>query len=304
MAALGSIAWWNEVHFKSVPHISQLAARGVCIKSACPDCMTCIVYLSSGVLNIAKMDRLAQSIISVKTNTEADNLMFFMVGRDWTFSPRLYQQAAFDFPMSMHWTLTGVGNVSVDHQLIYYEDQQPTSSTTPSSSIARQPLASCVFRLVHVDPVTRKPAPIPEYLLFGFKENVVADGERFPTIRAPSVLPKNSYKCQLRVRYDDMDVLQHTNVSSYLVFAMECASMAAKDGFYSLICDDVAFYRSRRATSIFISECRAGDELEVVTWEDQHNRMLLNFAVCKQGEIINFAQIEYYENDEMLQSQL
>ena len=72
--------------------------------------------------------------------------------------------------------------------------------------------------------------------------------------------------------------------------------MAAKAGFYSAIDDDVAFYRAKKATSIFISESRAGDDLDVATWEDSENRMLLNFALSKDGKIINFAQIEYYDN--------
>jgi len=44
--------------------------------------------------------------------------------------------------------------------------------------------------------------------------------------------------------------------------------------------------------------------IDPVTWEDLDNRMLLNFAVCRDGKTINFAHIEYYDNSSLSQAQL
>jgi len=227
-------------------------------------------------------------------------MMWFAVGRHWTFSPRLYERAAINFPMNVHLNWNGVGKSSFDLSQDYYVDGQSAANTEAAAAAAAatqdaEPLATIVFRLVNVDPLTRKPAPLPEFFTSIAKKVMDPDGQRFPSLRAPTSIPDRSYRCRVKVRYDEIDWYFHTNVSAYLGFAFECASKAATAGFYSAIDDDIAFYRAKKATSIYMSESRAGDELEVSTWEDLDNPMLLNFAVSKDGKLIYFAQIEYYD---------
>jgi len=249
-----------------------------------------------------KIDRLSEGIAGMEWfDKRLSELIFFTVGRQWTFSSRLYQRAAVNFPIEVHCNWTGVGNASFDHRQVYHEEGHSTTNAVAAAAAAEatvdyEPLATCLTRVVHVDPVIRKPASLPEFFTNIARKLIIPDGERFPSLRPPIEIPDHSYRCRVTVRYDDTDWNSHTNGSSYLGFVLECASNAAKVGYYSTIDDDIAFYRAKQVTSIFVSQSRAGDELDVSTWEDVNNTMLLNFIVSKDGKMICFARIEYYDN--------
>ena len=89
----------------------------------------------------------------------------------------------------------------------------------------------------------------------------------------------------------------HTRQGCYLEYAIECATEAANSGYYSKIRGDVAYLRIRKTAANYLSVTQAGDELDMSTWEDSDNPLLLNFAVSKEGQLINFMQIEYYESE-------
>jgi acyl-CoA thioesterase FadM len=226
--------------------------------------------------------------------------MTYAVGRRWTFSPRFYQRAAVHFPMVVHWSISRIGNSSFDLFQSYYEpydsqtSMEAASPRTWSSSETRQ-LATSVSRFVNIDPVTRKPVSLPTDFIKS--AIVVSDSEQFPEFRPPTEIPSGAFSSRIRVRYDDTDAYGHTNVSSYLRFVSECASRAAESGFYSKIARDIAFYPVKSSSSVYIVDSRAQDNLDVSTWEDVDNKMLLNFTVGKQGKMICYSQIEYYENN-------
>jgi len=167
-----------------------------------------------------------------KIDPQMSELMFFTVGRHWTFSPRLYQRAAVNFPTAIRWNWTGFGNASYDLHQLFLEDDHPTTDAAAAAvdSVDYEPLATCLIRLVNVDPVARKPAPLPEFFTKIAMKLANPDGERFPLLRPPIEIPDHSYRCRVTVRYDDTDWYSHTNVSSYLGFVLKCASNAAKAG--------------------------------------------------------------------------
>ena len=117
----------------------------------------------------------------------------------------------------------------------------------------------------------------------------------FPKYRPKLHAPPSAFNWKIRVRHDDTDMLQHTNVSSYLKFALESAAQASSLGVFSSISDDVAFYRPRRVASVFVGESRAGDELTVATWQETENaNMTLNFLISNRQNPVYCAQIEFY----------
>ena len=244
-----------------------------------------LVSFCSGVLSITSLNRLSEmsrinrDYFSVH---HPGGVFFLMFGRHWTFSPVLFGRAAVDLPMIFHSSISRVGRTSIDICQTLQDEKDKTL------------LASLAFRIVNIDPEARGAAvPIPQSVLEEARKRTVAGGAQFPRIDPPSSLPQRVFTIQIKVRYDDMDFLFHTNQSSYLEFALECAATAAESGFYSVIHDDIAFYHAKQTTSVNLEESRVGDELTVSTWEDDNNKMLLNFAVNKAEQIIYYARIEF-----------
>lgn len=176
-------------------------------------------------------------------------------------------------------------------QSIYEDVEQPS-----------EPLAASIGRIVSVDPSTTKPSPLPGPIFNSLTAAAAAVATagggplRFEPIRSPTDVPASAFTCRVRVRYDDMDLILHTNQGSYLEFALECAAQAAESGYYTAIRGDVAFRRVKAIASDFLSVSQAGDELDVSTWEDSANRLLLHFVVRKGGQLVYYAQVEYGED--------
>jgi len=209
---------------------------------------------------------------------------FLMFGRHWKFYTAFFDRAAVEFPMLLRSTVGSVGRSSVDLCQTLEDEKDGTK------------LASLVFRLVNIDPVVRGVGvPMPENIRRDALRAVTPGAEKFPKVVAPRAVPKDAFSCRIQVRYDDMDLLFHTNQGSYIGFIVECAAQAAEAGYYTEIHEDVAFHRPRWTTGVYLAESHAGDELDVSTWEDAENKMLLNFLVARQGTIVYYAQLEYYK---------
>lgn len=250
------------------------------------------------MLNVVKLDRISQIDRGYESDLDMGGY-FFSILRRWKFSRRLYQRATIGLTMTMRCTISYIGTSSFDLRQTFFEGDDEFDELSAS-----QPLASFVYRVVRVDPITRKAAPLPEAAVSFLSSAFVADGEQFSAHVRPPMIPDRTYACRIRVRYDDMDYMFHTNVSSYLGFVMECAAQAAKNGFYTRLRGDVGFWLVRRVESMFLSESRAGDDVDVLTWEDECNKMLLNFAIKKANEMIYAAQVEYYDDPVVLRSKL
>jgi len=211
-----------------------------------------------------------------------------MFGRHWKFSRALYRRAAVDLPMTMRAWLSGCGRTSID------------LCQTLEDSATGDLLASGVCRVVNVDPRTQRSIPLPERLRDTLRMGVddgQTRGERFPIIQPPAAVPDRSFSCRMTVRHDDMDFLFHTTQGAYLFFARECAAQAAKAGFYFQFSDDIAFHLASETTGVHFAESFAGDELKVSTWEDSNCPLLLHFTVSKDGNIIYYATVHYFDDD-------
>ena len=161
-----------------------------------------------------------------------------------------------------------------------------------------KPLATCRYRLVNIDPVTRKKSPISDRVYKRIAALVIDDGgEQLPNVdKPPSTTPRRSFSWSIQVRYDDMDIQFHTNVGSYLGFALECAAQACAAGFYALFEEDIALYRVKQTMGLHLGESTAGDDLIMTTWGDDDDKRRLHFTAKKATEeLIYYVQIEYYD---------
>lgn len=247
----------------------------------------------SGFLNLAKvnrmleMSRLNESIL-ISPEFHATKLRAFMLGSQLKASKHLYKTAAVDQPMKFHMQLCNAGKSSIDAEQSLIDDQ---------TGIV---LVQRIIRIVNIDPLTKTAAPISDDLRRLLKGKIhKSDDNQLPHLEFPADVPgKHFVHCET-VRFSDMDFVFHCNQGSYLLYTFECAAMAASKGFYSRILDDVCFYPAKSVLGLHVAECFAGDALQVLTWEDEKNPMLIYFVVKNKNGIAYHAKVEFYSPEEL-----
>jgi len=220
----------------------------------------------------------------IEKEMTAGGLRLFMFGSHYSFSRQLFDRAAVEFPMRQRSSLTGVGRTSMDICRVL--------ETADSHSTV---LMSGVARLVCVDFARGVSVPHPDASKRHLSSALPPTARRFPRVEVPESAPVGSFSTTVKVAYDDMDFNWHTNQASYTAFAMECAAQAAAAAYYRRIRDDIAFYPALSLTCMHLAESFAGDELNVSTWEDSTNAMLLHFLVTRQQRRICYIKIEFDE---------
>jgi len=208
-----------------------------------------------------------------------------LFGSHYTISPLLFDRAALDFPMRQYSWCTGVGRTCVDiYRILETADSQ------------RSVLVTGVTRTVCMDFARRISVPFPDCESRRISPTLPPGACRFPFVNVPESAPVGAFSAVIKVRHDDMDFNWHSNQASYTAFALECAAQAAAAGRYSRIRDDIAFYRALSLTCVHLGESFAGDELNVSTWEDVDNAMLLHFLVHRQRQRISYIKTAFDEN--------
>lgn len=209
-----------------------------------------------------------------------------LIGSYYSFSPRLFEHAALDFPMTERSWFSGVGRTSVDIcRVLETADSQRTV------------LLSGVIRVAFMDFARGVSVPYPSS-----EKRRLSSGSspsancRFRSIDVPESAPDGSFSTTVKVRYEDMDINWHSNFASYIAFVLECAAQAVAAGYCSRIRGDIAFYRALSLACVHISEAFAGDDLNVSLWEDSNNAMLLHFLVTRERQRIYYVKIEYKDN--------
>lgn len=217
-----------------------------------------------------------------------DNLRFFMFGTHLQASKTLYRTAALDFPMKYHMQLTGIGKSSIDATQLFIKEETNTI------------LAQRIFRIVNIDSSTRAAAPIPEEIRINLQEKLskTPDYLRLPRFDVPTSIPERRFVHEVVVRHADLDFFFHANQGSYLLYAFECATRAAAEGFYSRIHEDICYYPAKSASAIHVAEAFAGDVLQIVTWEDISNPMSVSFAIRCKDKDIYYAKVEFYDEQD------
>jgi acyl-CoA thioesterase FadM len=217
---------------------------------------------------------------------EMSNVALIVLARHWTISRLLYDRAAINFPMILSLEVTGFGRSSVDLSERLHDE------TTGEL------LASCLNRGVTFNTKMQMTVPIPDVLRQQLSARVCA-GDTFPIFRQPALpvaASTPSFTCSILVRYDDLDQVFHANNAAYIALMRECAAMATTGGFYSRLRGDVAFYPTQSLSCVYVGESFAGDELQVTTWEDAENPLLLYFVLLKQEKTVSYAKMLVFDN--------
>lgn len=210
--------------------------------------------------------------------------MAYMVGLHIEISDDFYQTASMASKMRIVARLASVGNSSFSHHLTMINED------------SGQVMATIFRELVHISAKTRKPEPLTP--IFRQQAQRILEGSQLrtpPRLVLPSVNRQNCYCCKITVLNIDMDIYYHTTQLKYVDYALECAAQATESGYYRRLEKDICNYCVKKSSFVHIGESHAGDELLVMTWEDQLNPLLLYFVVTNNGKDICQAKMEFYD---------
>ena len=86
----------------------------------------------------------------------------------------------------------------------------------------------------------------------------------------PQLAPLHAFSYHTEVQYSDIDENLHANQSFYIRSCMDCGATAAYAGYYRKFRGD--FFK-------YVSECKVGDLLEVLTWDSPDEVECLYFQI-------------------------
>ena len=199
--------------------------------------------------------------------------------------PEFYTMASVDSPWRMTHRMCHVGKTS------YWMESKTRCLKTGTM------LMDHLAQVVRVDTTTRRSAPLPLEGIAPFKK--AATMQSPPRFHFPNTLPdqKRTFTYSLKTLPSHEDRNQHVNQSMYVMFCMDCASLAAaKGGILQKFTKDMAYYNTRKFTAEYVSEMVGGVAIDVTCWEDASDPSVLYFVI-KVGDRITFRCVgEWYTN--------
>ncbi|XP_078658023.1 uncharacterized protein LOC144903579 isoform X1 [Branchiostoma floridae x Branchiostoma belcheri] len=152
-------------------------------------------------------------------------------------------------------------------------------------------MARCIIQGVNVDDTTRRPEPLPDWL----KEKYAYLTSSVRTVQ-PFDVPKSTkfFRYSEVVPPRDTDTYNHTTLSSYIWYGMDCATLGARSKAYSVIRGDIDNYDLKMLEVLYQKESTEGDVLDVESWEDQDSPDTLRFQIKKGDENITQLTMQFY----------
>ncbi|XP_078658005.1 uncharacterized protein LOC144903575 isoform X4 [Branchiostoma floridae x Branchiostoma belcheri] len=217
-----------------------------------------------------------------ESKKEPDLKLIFIRGQRYEFLPAYYRHLAPGKRTTVTEKLCSLGNTS----WVTMEEIRDYSTNDL--------MARCIIQGVNVDDTTRRPEPLPDW----FKERYSYLTSSVP--RPPTVQPFDVPKSTKFFRYSevvpprDTDTYNHTTLSSYIWYGMDCATLGARSKAYSVIRGDIDKYDLKMLEVLYQKESTEGDVLDVESWEDQGSPDTLRFQVKKGDENITQLTMQFY----------
>jgi acyl-CoA thioesterase FadM len=148
-------------------------------------------------------------------------------------------------------------------------------------------------QVVTVSKETRQPTPLADWWKAKYASAVVEDKRLIvPMINVPD----KTHVYQMKVPWSDIDGYKHTNYISYIQYCFEASMDAVVAGFYSKFKDDMLLYHVKEMEVAYKGETKAGDELQVATWENKEDPFKLHFDIRKAGSTVFQNSGIFYES--------
>ena len=234
-----------------------------------------------GLWNIYKfleVDRIIPSfIIGENTKNDVDKVYGVVGATQGHFSKTLYKMAALAMPMTCSATRGSVGRTSF------------TIIIEARSDVTGEFLARVTRQVVRIDPVSRRPKPLPE--IYHAEGNTKASPFKVETYNRPQTF---FHVYMYTVAASDMDHLYHVNQGIYHKYCLDAAYDAGKVGFLQNFHWDICEYEVAEVSARHTGEAHAGDRLEVCVWEPVHDTLSLMFEIRKQDKVIFSSVLRFH----------
>ena len=211
------------------------------------------------------------------------SMLIFSVSSQTFMSPDFYQKVFQMVPLLVDIHLGYVGNSSVNTVAILRAEGSDDT------------LVTNVNQFVLVDKQTRRPSSAPDWWLEKYKPTVV-ENRSLVINRLDIPSEGDAYKYLIRVPWSDIDGNKHTHFSSYTKFCFDAAMDAVDKNYFSVFSGDILMYDVKSFSQSFFGESEAGDEIEISTWQDRANPLILHFSFDKKDKVIFQSSIEFHDN--------
>ena len=184
------------------------------------------------------------------------------------FSPEFYKIASPSSPWQLAVRMSSMGKTS-------YWLENITRCQKTGTQMVR-----CLNQGVRVDLKTHRPIPLPVEGLEMYRR--VATASPPPRFTFPNNQPASDrlFKMSIKAALGDTDRNNHVNQGAFMRYCIDCASLAAKHGeFFERFSKDMAYYNLKRVSMEYLGEVNAGDEMQMICWEDPSRAGALCFLI-------------------------
>ncbi|XP_019632422.1 PREDICTED: uncharacterized protein LOC109476038 [Branchiostoma belcheri] len=208
--------------------------------------------------------------------------LVFIRGQSWEFLPGYYRHLAPGRGTTVTESLRHVGNTS-------WVSMEEIRDAPTNELMIRG-----ILQRINVSATRRRPEPLPDWLRERYSY-LTSSVPRPPTVQ-PFDAPTNvkCFRYSVVVAPNETDTNDHTFHASYLWYSMDCASLGARSGAYSLLRGNLAKYDLKMLEVLYQKESLEGDVLDVESWEDQDSPDTLRFQIKKGDENITQLTMQFY----------
>ena len=173
-------------------------------------------------------------------------------------------------------------------------------SSIHMTTILRDPdtkefLASLWYKYVYVDTTTRSSKRIPEWFLKQY--DVFNPGSITPAYRGPTLPSDNSVHCKMYTFLpSDLDRNDHVNNNVYYRLFFDAATEASvTNNLFSGFEGDICSYFVKSTSCVYEKECRLGDLVHILVWEDHLQAKTLQCKIVKGTENSFQCTVVFYD---------
>ncbi|XP_078574512.1 uncharacterized protein LOC144860878 isoform X2 [Branchiostoma floridae x Branchiostoma japonicum] len=208
--------------------------------------------------------------------------LVFIRGQSWEFLPGYYRHLAPGRGNTVIERLRHIGNTS------WVSIQEVRDSPTNELMIRG------ILQRINVSAIRRRPEPLPDWLKERYSY-LTSSVSRPPTVQVFDE-PTNvkCFRYSVVVAPSETDTNNHTFHASYLWYCMDCATVGARGGAYSVLRGNLAKFDLKMLEVLYQKESLEGDVLDIESWEDQSSPDTLRFQVKKGNENITQLTMQFY----------
>ncbi|OWF41898.1 hypothetical protein KP79_PYT04632 [Mizuhopecten yessoensis] len=110
------------------------------------------------------------------------------------------------------------------------------------------------------------------------------------------IVPRQVFSHKLQTRHSDLDSNGHVGTQEYFRFCMECAINASISGFYHHFVSNISLFPILKADITFRGQSVEGKELNILTWQCEHNPAKMYFVIMRDNVRITECSFIFWEN--------